>query len=70
MSKRVGEIIGCKDKTSSWHLNRFPDRSNIGSTTVYFQHAHFYTNSGCGKERRMLIKLKIKTKNAQRVEND
>ena len=21
-----------KDKTSSWHLNRFPDGSNIGST--------------------------------------
>ena len=21
----VGGIIGCKDKTSPWHLNRFPD---------------------------------------------
>ena len=36
MSKRLGGIIllvGCKDKkTSSWHLNGFPDGSNIGST--------------------------------------
>ena len=23
---------GCKYKTSSWHLNGFPDGSNIGST--------------------------------------
>ena len=33
MSKRlVGGIIGCKDKSSSWHLNEFLDGSNIGST--------------------------------------
>ena len=32
MSKRLGGIIGCKYKTSSWHLNGFPDGSNIGST--------------------------------------
>ena len=32
MSKRLGGIIGCKNKTSSWHLNGFPDGSNIGST--------------------------------------
>ena len=31
MSKRLGGIIGRKDKTSSWHLNGFPDGSNIGS---------------------------------------
>ena len=33
--KRLGGIIGCKDKTSSWHLNEFRDgtcSSNIGST--------------------------------------
>ena len=24
--------IGCKDKTSSWHLNRFPDGGNIELT--------------------------------------
>ena len=34
MSKRLGGIKGCKYKTSSWHLNGFPDGNNIGSTTV------------------------------------
>ena len=30
MSKRLGEIIGCKDKTSSWHVNGLsPDGGNI-----------------------------------------
>ena len=32
MSKRLNGIKGCKYKTSSWHLNRFPDADNIGST--------------------------------------
>ena len=32
MSKRLGRIKGCKYKTSSWHLNGFPDGNNIGST--------------------------------------
>ena len=32
MSKRLGWIKVCKYKTSSWHLNRFPDADNIGST--------------------------------------
>ena len=32
MSKRLGGIKGCKYQTSSWHLNRFPDADNIGST--------------------------------------
>ena len=31
MSKCLGGIIGCKYETSSWHLNGFPDGSNIGS---------------------------------------
>ena len=31
MSKHLGGIIGSKYKTS-WHLNGFPDGSNIGST--------------------------------------
>ena len=31
-TKRLGGIIGCKDKISSWHLNGFADGSNIGST--------------------------------------
>ena len=31
MSKCLGRIIGCKYKTSSWHLNGFPDgRYNTG----------------------------------------
>ena len=34
MSKRLGGIIGCKYKTSSWHLNRFPDGSDIIGSTV------------------------------------
>ena len=32
MPKRLGGNIGCKDKTSSWHLNGFLDGSSIGST--------------------------------------
>ena len=31
-SKRLDGITGCKYKTSSWHLNGFPDGNNIGST--------------------------------------
>ena len=30
--KRSGGIIGCKYKTSSWHLDGFPEGSLIGST--------------------------------------
>ena len=29
MSKRLGGIIGCKDKTPSWRLNGFPAGTNI-----------------------------------------
>ena len=32
MSKRLGGIKGCKYKTSTWHLNGFPDANNIEST--------------------------------------
>ena len=32
MSKRLGGIMGCKEETSIWYLNRFPDGSNNGST--------------------------------------
>ena len=31
-AKRLGGIKGCKYKTSSWHINGFPDGINIGST--------------------------------------
>ena len=30
MSKRLGGIKGCKYKTSSWHLNGFPDGITLG----------------------------------------
>ena len=29
MSKRLGGIIGCKDKIASWPLNRFPDDNTV-----------------------------------------
>ena len=32
MSNRLGGIKSCKYKTSSWHLNGFPDGNKIGST--------------------------------------
>ena len=36
VSKRLGGIKGCKYKTSSWHLNRFPDnRMQITSGQQY-----------------------------------
>ena len=34
MSKGLGKIIGCKEKPYSWHLNGFPDGSNIESTVL------------------------------------
>ena len=40
MSKRLGGIIGWKYKTSSWHLNRFPDGSNIGSVNSIIPGGH------------------------------
>ena len=40
--QRLGEIIGCKNKTSSWHLNRFPYGSNIGSTFFFFFFFFFF----------------------------
>ena len=35
MSKRLGGIIGFKEKISSWHLNGFPDGTNIGLTVPF-----------------------------------
>ena len=43
MSKRLGRFIGCKYETSSWHLNGFPHRSNIGSTVCCRGETHRYT---------------------------
>ena len=45
MSTRLGGIIGCKNKASSWHLNGFPDGSNIGSTVQCRGEAHCYTGT-------------------------
>ena len=43
MSKRLGGIIvGRKDRISSWHLNGFPDGSDIGSTVSYRGETHRY----------------------------
>ena len=39
----VGGIKGCKNKTSSWHSNGFPDRNSIGSTVQCRGEAHRYT---------------------------
>ena len=39
MSKRLGGIIGCQDKTSSWHSNGFPDGSNVGSTLSWGEYS-------------------------------
>ena len=36
MSIRLGGIIGCKYKTSSWNLNGFPNGSNIRSTACTY----------------------------------
>ena len=44
MSKRLGGIIGCKDKTSSWHLNGFPYGSNIGLSCHLFWTSHVWTH--------------------------
>ena len=35
MSKRLGEIIGCKDKTPSWHLFGFPNVMVVTSGQKY-----------------------------------
>ena len=56
MSKRLGGIIGCKDKTSSWHVNGFSDGSNIGSYNVGEKPAtvilYTYINRHAGKPNR------------------
>ena len=41
ISKCLGGIIGCKYKTSSWHLNGFPDGRNIGATVYAYPRPAF-----------------------------
>ena len=48
MSKHLGVIIGCKDKTSSWHLIGFPDRSNIGEKPTVILVLYTYINRHAG----------------------
>ena len=59
MSKRG--IIGCKDKTSSWHLIGFPNGNNIGSTVSFWGDAHRYTvhlyQSPCSDTRQNKYKI-------------
>ena len=43
VSKRLGEIKGCKDKHSSWHLTGFPDYSSIESTVSCRGEIHRFT---------------------------
>ena len=55
MSKHLSGIIDCKDKTSSWHLNGFPDgiivaldqQYNVGEKpTVILQHPYINRHAG------------------------
>ena len=54
ISKRLDGIKGCKYKTSSWHLNRFPDADNIELGQQYNVGEkptvilHIYTNRHAG----------------------
>ena len=52
MSERLGGIIGCKDKTSSWHSNGFPyevmtlgQKYNIGEkpTVILYTYINRHT---------------------------
>ena len=36
MSKRLGGIIGCKNKSASWHVNGFPDGKHWVNSTLYY----------------------------------
>ena len=45
----VGEIIGCKDKTSSWYLIGFPDGSNIGSKVSCRRETYINRHAGTSK---------------------
>ena len=56
MLKRLGGIIGCKYKTSSWHLNGFPDgrlvtlgqQYNVGDKTTVVLKTYSYCNRHAG----------------------
>ena len=52
MSKRLGGIIGCKYKTSSWHLNGFPYGSNSGTYLICTVYKFIIVDGGGGGEAR------------------
>ena len=56
MSKRLGGIIGCKNKTSSWHLNRFPmvvtlgQHYNVGGKPTVILYTYMNRHAGIQKK--------------------
>ena len=74
MSKRLGGIIGCRDKTSSWHLIGIPNGSGAGRPGSSEVPRNPLTRWDVGSIPANWIfltkKLENKNKNAQRVEND
>ena len=54
MSKRLGGIIGCRDKSSSWHSNGFPDgiivtlgqQCNIGEKPTVMLYTYIDRHAG------------------------
>ena len=46
MSKRLGGIKGCKYKTSSWHLNGFPDGNNVGEKPIVILYIYINRHAG------------------------
>ena len=58
MSKRLGGIIGCKYKTSSWHLNGFPmvvtlgQQYNIGEKPIVILYTYINRHAGTPEKQR------------------
>ena len=53
MSKRLGGIIGCKYKTSSWHLNGFPYGIISGrSPPLYCKYTYINRQAGTPEKQR------------------
>ena len=65
MSKRLGGIIGCKYKTSPWHLNGFPilvtlgQQYNIGEKPTVILYTYINRHAGTLERRRMAMELVI-----------
>ena len=59
MSKRLGGIIGCKYKTSSWHLNGFPcavvtlgQQYNVGEKPTVVLYTYINRHAGTSEKQR------------------